>query len=42
METNKSKRRIVVLGAGESGFGAAVLAKDKGLDVFLSASRPKA
>lgn len=38
METNKSKRRIVVLGAGESGFGAAVLAKDKGLDVFLSDS----
>ena len=33
---NDIKRRIVVLGAGESGFGAAVLAKDKGFDVFLS------
>ncbi len=33
-----SKRRLVVLGAGESGFGAAVLAKDKGFDVFLSDS----
>ena len=31
-------KRIVVLGAGESGFGAAVLAKDKGFDVFLSDS----
>ena len=31
-------RRIVVLGAGESGFGAAVLAKDMGMDVFLSDS----
>jgi UDP-N-acetylmuramoylalanine--D-glutamate ligase len=28
--------RIVVLGAGESGTGAAVLAKVKGLDVFVS------
>lgn len=28
--------RIVVLGGGESGFGAAYLAKKKGLDVFLS------
>ena len=28
--------RIVVLGAGESGVGAAVLAKVKGFDVFLS------
>lgn len=36
METNSIKRRIVILGAGESGFGAAVLAKDKGFDVFLS------
>ena len=35
---NDIKRRIVVLGAGESGFGAAVLAKDKGFDVFLSDS----
>ena len=30
------KRRIVVLGGGESGFGSAVLAKVKGFDVFLS------
>jgi UDP-N-acetylmuramoylalanine--D-glutamate ligase len=29
-------KRIVVLGAGESGAGAAVLAKVKGLDVFVS------
>lgn len=29
-------RRIVVLGGGESGTGAAVLAKVKGFDVFLS------
>lgn len=28
--------RIVVLGGGESGFGAAFLAKKKGLEVFLS------
>ena len=31
-------RRIVVLGAGESGAGAAVLAKVKGFDVFVSDS----
>lgn len=29
-------KRIVVLGAGESGSGAAVLAKQKGFDVFVS------
>ena len=29
-------RRIVILGAGESGTGAAVLAKKKGFDVFVS------
>jgi UDP-N-acetylmuramoylalanine--D-glutamate ligase len=29
-------KRIVVLGAGESGTGAAVLAKVKGMDVFVS------
>lgn len=29
-------KRIVVLGAGESGTGAAVLAKEKGFDVFVS------
>lgn len=31
-----NKRRIVVLGGGESGAGAAVLAKVKGFDVWLS------
>lgn len=30
------KERIVILGAGESGVGAALLAKSKGLDVFVS------
>jgi len=30
------KRRIVILGAGESGVGAALLAKQKGIDVFVS------
>lgn len=34
MEQNK--KRIVILGGGESGAGAAVLAKVKGFDVFLS------
>lgn len=29
-------KRIVVLGGGESGAGAAVLAQKKGFDVFLS------
>ncbi len=29
-------KRIVVLGAGESGVGAAILAKTKGFDVFVS------
>ena len=29
-------KRVVVLGGGESGAGAAVLAKVKGFDVFLS------
>ena len=28
--------RLVILGGGESGYGAAVLGKDKGMDVFLS------
>ncbi len=32
------KQRIVILGGGESGVGAAILAKDKGFDVFLSDS----
>ena len=29
-------KRIVILGAGESGIGAALLAKKEGLDVFVS------
>ena len=29
-------KRIVILGAGESGAGAAVLAKKKGFDTFVS------
>ena len=33
---DKVRKRIVVLGGGESGCGAAVLAKVKGFDVFLS------
>ncbi|MBP5692758.1 MAG: UDP-N-acetylmuramoyl-L-alanine--D-glutamate ligase [Bacteroidales bacterium] len=32
------KKRIVILGGGESGVGSAVLAKVKGFDVFLSDS----
>jgi len=32
----RAKKRIVVLGAGESGTGAAILAKEKGFDVFVS------
>lgn len=32
----EKNRRIVILGGGESGAGAAVLAKVKGFDVFLS------
>ncbi|MCM1067708.1 MAG: UDP-N-acetylmuramoyl-L-alanine--D-glutamate ligase [Muribaculaceae bacterium] len=38
MNADNAKKRLVVLGAGESGFGAAILAKDKGMDVFLSDS----
>ncbi len=34
--TEDMKKRIVVLGAGESGAGAAVLAKEKGFSVFVS------
>lgn len=34
------QKRIVILGGGESGTGAAILAKDKGFDVFLSDSSP--
>ena len=29
-------KKIVVLGAGESGTGAAILAKSRGIDVFVS------
>lgn len=32
----KAGSRIVIMGGGESGVGAAILAKDKGFDVFLS------
>ncbi len=32
------KKRIVILGAGESGAGSAVLAQQKGFDVFVSDS----
>lgn len=37
MEINR-KERLVVLGGGESGVGAAILGKEKGMDVFLSDS----
>ncbi|MEO8960712.1 MAG: UDP-N-acetylmuramoyl-L-alanine--D-glutamate ligase [Ginsengibacter sp.] len=33
-------RRIAILGAGESGIGAALLAKQQGFDVFVSDSGP--
>lgn len=32
------QKRLVVLGGGESGVGAAILGKEKGMDVFLSDS----
>lgn len=35
-ETEYRPHRLVVLGGGESGVGAAILGKDKGMDVFLS------
>ena len=31
-----NKRKIVILGGGESGVGAAVLAQEEGFDVFVS------
>ena len=34
----ENRERIVILGAGESGTGAAILAKHKGYDVFVSDS----
>ena len=36
MKQNNKKQRLVILGAGESGAGTAVLAKQKGFDVFVS------
>lgn len=37
MDNDKEKRqKLVVLGGGESGVGAAILGKDKGMEVFLS------
>lgn len=38
MNTKYDKTRLVVLGAGESGVGAAILGKDKGMDVWVSDS----
>jgi UDP-N-acetylmuramoylalanine--D-glutamate ligase len=38
MSENENKKRLVVLGGGESGIGAAVLGQVKGMDVFLSDS----
>jgi UDP-N-acetylmuramoylalanine--D-glutamate ligase len=32
------RKRIVILGAGESGTGSAILAKQEGFDVFVSDS----
>ena len=32
----KMNKRIVILGGGESGVGAALLAKQQGYDVFVS------
>ena len=40
MKTNKNistnNNRIAILGAGESGVGAAILAQQKGFEVFVS------
>jgi len=38
LELPNKNIRIVILGGGESGVGSAILAKSKGLDVFLSDS----
>ena len=38
IDNSAKRKRLVVLGGGESGVGAAILAKDKGMDVFLSDS----
>ncbi|MCC5945687.1 MAG: UDP-N-acetylmuramoyl-L-alanine--D-glutamate ligase [Bernardetiaceae bacterium] len=37
---NKNCRKVIVLGAGESGVGAALLAKKYGYEVFVSDSSP--
>jgi UDP-N-acetylmuramoylalanine--D-glutamate ligase len=37
---NKNAKKLVILGAGESGVGAAVLAKQQGYDVFVSDGGP--
>ena len=36
LRNNIDKQKLVVLGAGESGVGAAILAQQKGYDVFVS------
>ena len=36
LEERAGVRRLVILGAGESGVGAAILAQQKGFDVFVS------
>ena len=36
VKEKENMKRIVILGAGESGAGAAVLAKKEGFDVFVS------
>jgi UDP-N-acetylmuramoylalanine--D-glutamate ligase len=33
------KKKMVILGGGESGVGAALLAKQKGYDIFVSDGR---
>lgn len=37
-DNNMTPKRLVVVGGGESGVGAAILARAKGMDVFLSDS----
>ena len=36
IKKTKNLQKIVILGGGESGVGAALLAKQKGFDVFVS------
>src|SRR3954447_25878050 len=40
ISTTTSPKRLVILGGGESGVGAALLAKQKGYEVFLSDGGP--